>query len=597
MNASLHLTLLGAPHMRLGTQLLTGFTTNKAQALLFYLAVTAHTGAPHSREAIATLLWGEMADAQAKQNLRAVLPELRRLVGDYLLIDRQTVAFQATSACWLDVAALRQALASPPTVANRAERQAAVDLYQGEFLHGFFVRDAPLFDAWVVEQREALHALVVKALSVLVDEYAQAGDIASALTANRRLLQLEPWSEPAHRQQMVLLTQSGERAAALAQYETCRRILASEFGIEPLAETTALYEQIRRGEVGKPGDQRDRPGSTDQLPHAEPASGNEQGDSALPAGNSGLRRQDAQPLPVAGYGLPQRTKLYGRQADLLQLQKWIAEDGARLVGILGIGGQGKSALAATFARLLAESTPPEADADHPASGSQLARAGVWGVKQILWRSLLNAPPLAEVMQEWLYLLSGQTITSLPNSLDQQLNLLFDYLQGQRCLLILDNLESILQGEGLGSAYRAGYESYGQLLRQLVEREHRSCLLLTSREAPQELNRWAEDTPSVRCLSLAGLPAAAGRQLLQARGVSDDEGGLAALVAQYSGNPLALKLAAETVQEIFAGDVAAFLQAESLVFDDIRTVLDQQFARLAPLERELLTWLAILREPT
>jgi WD40 repeat protein len=111
-----------------------------------------------------------------------------------------------------------------------------------------------------------------------------------------------------------------------------------------------------------------------------------------------------------------------------------------------------------------------------------------------------------------------------------------------------------------------------------------------------MSQLEEETPSVRSLTLAGLPAEAGRQLLEGRGLDDSPVALGALVQHYSGNPLALKLAAETVHEIFDGDIAAFLQTETLVFDDIRHVLDQQFARLPLLEREIMLWLAILREP-
>ena len=85
-------------------------------------------------------------------------------------------------------------------------------------------------------------------------------------------------------------------------------------------------------------------------------------------------------------------------------------------------------------------------------------------------------------------------------------------------------------------------------------------------------------------------------MLRARGLVGAPTGSSRLVQHYSGNPSALKLVAETIQSIFAGDIGAFLQAETLVFDDIRDVLDQQFARLSPLERELMVWLAIVREP-
>jgi len=581
MDKILRLTLFGSPYVYLGDQLVSDFATNKAQALLFYLVVT---GQPHSRDHLATLLWDEMTDAQAKKNLRTVLPDVRRLLGDQLLLDRQTLAFQPLTPYWLDVDVLRRSLTSRPVATDLAVRQAALALYQGEFLSGFYVHNAPAFDAWVLAQRAQLHTLVVDALVALVDEYAQQVDIVAALAANRRLLGLEPWSEPVHRQQMLLLAQMGERAAALAQYETCQRILATEFGVAPVAETTALYQQIRAGElghrgVGETGSQGDRGSLPEPAVNSQPVQRPRRDD----AHDLARKNLDSKRLtPVVGHNLPHPTKLYGRQEELARLHQWIGEDGCRLVGIFGIGGQGKTALAAALVRSLAESAP------QPMPEARFER--------IVWQSLLNAPPLAEVLQEWLYVLSDQTVTSLPTSLDQQFNLLFDYVRRQRCLLVLDNLESILQADEHGGYYRAGYEAYGQLLHRFVAGEQRSCLLLTSRERPQDSTHWEEDTPAVRFLALAGLPAAAGQAKLQARGVAGNLADLTALVQRYSGNPLALKLVADTVQSIFAGNIAAFLQAEVLVFDDIRHILDQQFARLTTLERELMIWLAIVREP-
>ncbi|MFN8494724.1 MAG: BTAD domain-containing putative transcriptional regulator [Caldilineaceae bacterium] len=624
MSELLRLCLLGTPRVLLDDQPLTGFVHNKAQALLFYLAVTGH---PHSRAAVATLLWSEMTEAQAQNNLRTVLPELRRLVGKYLVIERQTIAFQRASPYWLDVEELRNRLKPPLTPGGLAVpypvQQAAIELYQGEFLQGFYVHQAPAFEAWVLEQREQLHTLVVQALGSLIHEYVARADYAAALAANARLLVLEPWSEPVHRQQMALLAQTGERAAALVQYEICRRILSAEFGVEPMAETTALYEQIREGRgAGGEGrgargtgqgaeDRRQRVGGAEQgtggreqgekvvKPQAQPETRlsppsavapvlegaphlqDEQADSGRPIKDERSNMDDVLPLPVAGHNLPQRAKLYGRQAELAQLRQWIVEDGCHLVGIFGIGGQGKTALASAFVHTLVEPTHP------PRPGMRFQR--------IIWQSLLNAPPFTEVMQAWFAVLSEQTVVSLPPSLDQQFSQLLEYLLRHRCLLILDNLESILQNHGQSGAYRPGYEAYGQLIRRLVEGAHQSCLLLTSRERPQDLDYLEEDTPAVRFLALAGLPTDAGGQMLRARGVADSAQ-LAALVQHYSGNPLALKLVAETVQTIFDGDIAAFLQAETLVFDNIRQVLDQQFARLTPLERELMNWFAIVREP-
>lgn len=576
MDELLQLSLLGTPRVFWRGQPLTSSIRNKTQALLFYLAINAAAGRPAaSRDTLLTLLWGEMTDAQARQNLRTTLPELRRLLGDLIVVDRQRVGFAPTGSYWLDVDVLRRSLTPGLSSIDLATRQAAVDLYKGEFLQGFYVRDAPAFEAWVLEERELIHTIVVNGLTTLVDDYIQTGNSSAALAATRRLLVLEPWSEPTHRQQMLLLAQLGERTAALAQYELCRRALATEFGIEPLPETTVLYEQIRNG--------RGADGGLVETPATVTSHQSTTLDAGRSTGNADHKPADSSPrIQILGHNLPLGTKLYGRQAELTSLRKWIVEDGCQLVGIFGIGGQGKTALAATLVRELKEATPP---------------AGADGrFTHILWQSLVNAPPLAEVMQEWVYVLSAQTVTTLPDSLDQQFGQLLDYLQRHRCLLILDNLESILQHDERSGYYRPGYEAYGQFIHRLAAGGHRSCLLLTSRERPQELILLEEETPTARSLSLTGLSAAAGRQMLAGRGLSTQLVGLDALVQHYSGNPLALKLAAETVQEIFDSNVAAFLQADTLVFDDVRDVLDQQFARLTPLERELLLWFAIVREP-
>ncbi|NIV46293.1 MAG: AAA family ATPase, partial [Gammaproteobacteria bacterium] len=279
---------------------------------------------------------------------------------------------------------------------------------------------------------------------------------------------------------------------------------------------------------------------------------------------------------------PEIGLFYGREAELAQLAGWLLADRCRLVAILGMGGLGKTALAARLTRQLAGQ----------AEGGHLAGASF---ERIIWRSLLNAPPLADILPEIVQFLSGQQVTEMPASLDQRLALLLTYLRQQRCLLVLDNLESILQSDERAGDYRPGYEDYGQLIRRLGESEHQSCLLLTSRERPQGFRRLEGDTPLVRSLQLAGLAAEAGQQLLQGRGLADVGSTAPALVERYSGNPLALKLIAETIQDLFGGDIDLFLAEETLIFDDIRAVLDQQFARLSPLEREIMIWLAVERE--
>src|SRR5205823_4505158 len=144
--------------------------------------------------------------------------------------------------------------------------------------------------------------------------------------------------------------------------------------------------------------------------------------------------------------------------------------------------------------------------------------------------------------------------------------------------------------------RAGYEDYARLLRRVAETEHQSCLLLTSREKPRDLVALEGGRAPVRSLRLAGLDAAGSRQLLAERDVAGTTSERAQLIEAYAGNPLALNIVAQTIVELFGGEIAPFLEQDELVFGSIRELLAEQFARLSAVEQTVLLWLAILREP-
>ncbi|MEM7133965.1 MAG: NB-ARC domain-containing protein [Chloroflexota bacterium] len=274
---------------------------------------------------------------------------------------------------------------------------------------------------------------------------------------------------------------------------------------------------------------------------------------------------------------------YGRNRELGQLEQWLVMERSRLVMLLGMGGIGKTSLAI---KLIQNLTSPDRIRGSSESPFEI----------VIWRSLLNAPPLATILRQWLRVLSGQQITDVLPSIGESLHLLLTYLRQKRCLLVLDNTESILQDEDqLAGYYRPGYEEYGQLLQLLGGRDHQSCLLLTSRESPQGLRRLEGDTKLVRSLTLMGLSADESQKFLAERGLSDSDSQTNELVNRYSGNPLALKLITDTIQDLFAGNVQLFLTKETLIFDDIRAMLDQQFARLSLLEREIMLWLMLERE--
>ncbi|MBI4784579.1 MAG: pentapeptide repeat-containing protein [Oscillatoriophycideae cyanobacterium NC_groundwater_1537_Pr4_S-0.65um_50_18] len=269
---------------------------------------------------------------------------------------------------------------------------------------------------------------------------------------------------------------------------------------------------------------------------------------------------------------------YGREAELMQLWQWVVSDRCRLVGLLGIGGIGKSTIAAKAA--LQMQTEFEI---------------------VVWRSLANAPPLDELLSsllKFLMPLFGED-PIIPTTLDQQLSKLIQYLRSRRCLLILDNAETILQRELVGH-WRSGYEGYGQLMRAIGETSHQSCLLLTSREKPREIALMEGAQALVRSLLLQGLTPADGRALFRQKGAfTGSEAEWQTLINHYGGNPLALKLVASAIQDLFSGnitEVMPYLSQGLAVFEDIRDLLDRQFARLSEAEKKTLSWFAIHREP-
>jgi DNA-binding SARP family transcriptional activator/predicted ATPase len=252
----LRLTLLGKPELSKGGQTVSRFAYRKSLALLAYLAVT---GRPHTRDTLIGLFWPEATESNARASLRKTLFDLRRDVEPYLLINRHEVALNQDAPCYLDVRAFEAGVDAGDVSPVGIERlKQAVELYQGEFLEGYYVRDAPGFEDWVLAQRARLRERAFQALYTLASYFSEKGpsERAAGIDYTTRLLALEPWREEAHRQLMLLLAVAGQRGAALAQYETCRQVLTDELGVEPGSETTRLYEQIRDEEF--PGERPSR---------------------------------------------------------------------------------------------------------------------------------------------------------------------------------------------------------------------------------------------------------------------------------------------------------------------------------------------------
>jgi WD40 repeat protein/transcriptional regulator with XRE-family HTH domain len=267
---------------------------------------------------------------------------------------------------------------------------------------------------------------------------------------------------------------------------------------------------------------------------------------------------------------PAPVHFFGRTQELQTLRQWFAE--CRLIAVCGLGGIGKTTLVAR----LVEQVEAEIEYGY-------------------WCSLRSAPPLSQVLKDWLLFFSNQQLSTPPASVEEQLSLLMELLRQSRCLLVLDNFDALLQSGQRAGAYRPEYEVYGRLLERLGSEAHQSVILVTSREKLREVERLKGQSSPVRSLTLQGLSGEAGRAILEEKGLSGSAEEVASLLRRYGGNPLALRLVAETIRELFAGQIAAFLAENRAAFGDIREVLEEQLRRLAPREHEVLSWLAIEQE--
>jgi WD40 repeat protein len=268
------------------------------------------------------------------------------------------------------------------------------------------------------------------------------------------------------------------------------------------------------------------------------------------------------------------SRFAGREVEVAELSQWIVQERCRLVALVGMGGIGKSMLASLL-------------------GSRLAAH----FEAVLWRSVRDAPSCQELVANCLTFFSETPPAEFPASLEQRITQLLSRLQARRCLLVLDNLETLLESGDRAGNYLPGYEGYGRLIQRLAEAAHQSCVLVTSREKPKEIEPLEGMRSPVRTLRLGGVDEQAARVLLSDKELGGTSLAWQGLVSSYAGNPLALKIVAQAISDLFGGDLDRFLREGELIFNGVRPVLHQQVGRLSPLEHLLLTWLAVLREWT
>ncbi len=270
---------------------------------------------------------------------------------------------------------------------------------------------------------------------------------------------------------------------------------------------------------------------------------------------------------------PEFIDVYGRNEELNKLEKWIIKDKCKLVAIFGISGIGKTALSVMLAEKIGEN-----------------------FEKVFWRSLANSPTIDQLIIPIIQQLSNNQQEVLAQNETQLIAQLMDCLKQHRCLLVLDEVEEILSPGNSSGSYREGYENYGDLLKQIGQQRHKSCLLITGRVPPLEIRELANPRGKVREMQLKGLQKDEAKQLLEDNGFPSSKGGIGQLIESYAAHPLALKMAAKTINNCHNGNIGEFLEGSSLFMDDyLVALLDKEFIYLSPLDTEILRQIAAREE--
>ncbi len=552
--ANLTLGLLGSLQVLVANAPITNFESNKARALLAYLAVEA--GSAHRRESLIGLLWPDSPEEAARHNLRQTLLALRRAIGDrtakppYLLITRDEIQFNTAADYSLDVAAFNAHLAACDTHSHRqletcstcaTHLKEAAELYRGKFLQQFFLQDSAPFEEWALVQRERLHQRALEALTHLAAYYEQHADYEAARRYASRQLELDPWREQAHRQLMRALALVGRRSEALIQYETCRRVLADELGVEPSAETQALYGQISRGELTA---------KREEASHAPPVI--------------------LHPLPS------QLTPFIGRERELADLHRLLSDPQCRLLTLVGPGGIGKTRLALQAA-------------------ANQRQSFIHGAAFVSLASVASPALIVHVIAEALGL-------AFHSASDPKAQLL-GYLAEKQVLLVLDNFEHLMAGAGLCV--------------EILEHALEVKVLVTSREQLNLSGEWvfevrglafpwseqSEGFEDYSAVSLFRQRAQRARVGFELKG--EERGAVAKTCRMLEGMPLGIELAAAWVRTLSCREIAGQIERNmdflaTSVRDlperhrSLRAVFNQSWSMLTPEERSVMSKLSVFR---
>jgi predicted ATPase/DNA-binding SARP family transcriptional activator len=571
MEQQLVVRVLGGTRLAVDGRPLVELASAKATALLVYLAVT---GRAHARTALAGLLWSDLPEATARANLRLVLTKLRRALPDHVEAGRQTVALAADRPVWVDALEVDRLAAGG---GDDQELLAAVRLCRGEFLEGFEVQGAPLFDEWLLTRRAVFRAATLALMDRAIQSARDRGDAATGTEVARLMLELEPLHEEAHRALMWFMAKGDQRGAALAQFETCRYVLREELGVEPSEATLVLRDEIARsGGFTELGEAAVQPAGVEASPlaatvgQATPTTAEAGTVTGTPGAASPPHAPDL-PGPL--------TALVGREQELARLQALLDDSACRLVTLVGPGGIGKT-------RLAVEVTAARQDR---------RRDGAVFVS-FVGTSPARPEEAADLVVANLAAALGVSL-AVPRD---PLELLADHLAGRELLLVLDNLEQLRDAAAA--------------MAELLRRSPGVQLLVTSRRRLGLGVEWLVEVPGLPYPPAGGAPSGyeavelfEARASLVRRGfrLASDPEGVARVCRLVAGVPLAIELAARWVRSASPTAIAERLATgldllETTAPDvelrhrSLRSVIDWSWRLLTDDERRVLARLSVLR---
>lgn len=548
----LHVSLLGAPQLTWKGRAFP-LARRESRALLYRLA-THPVSVP--REELAFLFWPESPEKAARRSLTFLLGNLRRTLPSRQFVlstdDGVGLDWSTTSS---DTVTFQQLLTTPPMAGKRAAREQAVQIVRGQFLAGFSLPGHPEFEAWAAAERSTFERLYLESLFALVDERIIQGEYPAALGYARRYLATDELAESIYRRLMALYVLTGDRRAALQEFEHCVVVLERELHLDPSPQTRRLYQAV-----------------LDAHPAAELIAllGINAASASLAIGT-----RPSHNLPAS------LTSFVGRQAELVYLRQFLSPATAqtRLLTLTGAGGSGKTRLALEAARSLIDQYPD----------------GVW------W---IDLAPLTDPG------LVPQAIASVLGIKEERdtpiLDTLPQWLDSRRLLLLLDNCEHLL-------------DACGNLAEHLLTACPHLVVLATSREAPLGVPGETTYLVAGLSLPSATVPplparieAAEAVQLLVARAISvrrdfalteENAEAVSRLCIGLDGLPLALELAAAQLNALTVGDLVNNLDTRFRILagatrrgvrrhQTLQAAIDWSYQLLSEAERHMLQRLSI-----